>query len=116
MPRLLTDENFNGDILRGLTRRLPALDIVRVQDEGLANTDDAIILDWAGQKDRVLLTHDIKTMPPLAHQRVAEGKSMPGIVVVRELLPVGRAIDDLVVLIECSLESEWKGQVRYLPL
>ena len=29
--RLLTDENFNGAILRGLVRRLPKLDIVRVQ-------------------------------------------------------------------------------------
>jgi len=33
--RLLTDENFNGAILRGLVRRLPELDIVRVQDVGL---------------------------------------------------------------------------------
>jgi hypothetical protein len=27
--RLLTDENFNGSILRGLIRRLPGLDVVR---------------------------------------------------------------------------------------
>ena len=38
--RLLTDENFNGAILRGLVRRLPELDIIRVQDVGLMNTDD----------------------------------------------------------------------------
>jgi hypothetical protein len=39
--RLLTDENFNGAILRGLIRRLPELDVVRVQDVGLMHTDDA---------------------------------------------------------------------------
>ena len=43
--RLLTDENFNGAILRGLIRRLPELDIVRVQDVGLMNTDDPEILE-----------------------------------------------------------------------
>jgi hypothetical protein len=30
MLRLLADENFNGDILRGLLLRQPDLDIVRV--------------------------------------------------------------------------------------
>jgi hypothetical protein len=31
MLRLSTDENFNNDILRGLLRQLPELDIVRIQ-------------------------------------------------------------------------------------
>jgi hypothetical protein len=37
--RLLTDENFNGSILRGLIRRLPKLDVVRIQDVGLIHAD-----------------------------------------------------------------------------
>ena len=32
MIRLLADENFNGDILRGLQRRVPAIDVPRDQD------------------------------------------------------------------------------------
>ncbi|GEM_PF-1916250 len=32
MLRLLADENFNGDILRGLALREPKLDVVRIQD------------------------------------------------------------------------------------
>jgi hypothetical protein len=35
---LVSDENFNGDILRGLYRRCPELDVVRVQDVGLNAT------------------------------------------------------------------------------
>ena len=31
-------------------------------------------------------------------------------------VPIGAAIDDLLLLVECSLEGEWEGQVRYLPL
>lgn len=60
--RLLTDENFNGAILRGLVRRLPALDIVRVQDVGLMNADDPTILEWAANEGRILLTHDVATI------------------------------------------------------
>jgi len=35
MIRFLTDEDFNIYILAGVRRRLPDLDIVRVQDVGL---------------------------------------------------------------------------------
>jgi len=34
MLLLVADENFNNDILRGLLRRNPLLDIVRIQDVG----------------------------------------------------------------------------------
>ncbi len=58
MIKLVSDENFDGDVLRGLLRRLPELDVVRVQDAGLAGTPDPIILDWAAREQRILLTHD----------------------------------------------------------
>ena len=35
MLRLLSDENFDGKIIRGLFLRQPNLDLVRVQDVGL---------------------------------------------------------------------------------
>jgi len=35
MLRLLIDENVHGDIVDGLRRRQPAVDLVRVQDVGL---------------------------------------------------------------------------------
>ena len=33
--RFVIDEDFDNDILRGVLRRLPNLDIVRAQDVGL---------------------------------------------------------------------------------
>jgi hypothetical protein len=40
--RLAADENFNNDIIRGLTRRNPDLEIIRVQDAGLSGADDPL--------------------------------------------------------------------------
>jgi hypothetical protein len=60
--KLLSDENFNGDILRGIFRRRPNLDVVRGQDVGLKATLDAEILDWAATAGRIVLTHDRETM------------------------------------------------------
>ena len=41
---------------------------------------------------------------------------MPGVFEVSHAVQLGRAIEDILVLAECSLEGEWEGQVRYLPL
>jgi hypothetical protein len=71
MLRLAADENFNNDIVRGVRRRNPAVDIVRVQDAELSAADDPTILEWAAQSGRVLLTHDVATMTRHAYDRVS---------------------------------------------
>lgn len=62
MLRLVSDEDVHDDIIRGLRRREPALDIVRVLDVGLDHTPDPIILVWAAREGRVLVTGDLNTM------------------------------------------------------
>ena len=41
---------------------------------------------------------------------------MPGVFEVPQTLSVAIAIEDILLLAECSLDDEWSGQVRYLPL
>jgi len=116
MLRFAADENFNGDIVRGLLRRNPKLDIVRVQDVGLSGADDPSVLQWAADQGRIVVTHDLSTLAKHAFQRVAAGQPMPGIFEVKSVAPIGQTIDDLILLAECSFEGEWEGQVRFLPL
>ena len=116
MLLLAADENFNNDIVRGLLRRTPELDIVGVQDVGLSGADDPAILAWAAQQGRVLLTHDVSTITRHAYERVQAGKPMPGVFEVSRSLAIGAAIEDILLLAEWSLGGEWDGQVRYLPL
>jgi hypothetical protein len=116
MISLLADENFNNDILRGVLRQNPKIDIVRVQDVELSGKDDPEVLQWAADNGRVLLTHDVSTMTRYAYDRVKEGKAMPGVFEVSRAVPVGVAIDEILIVAECSVEGEWEGQVRYLPL
>ena len=116
MLRLAADENLNNDILRGLIRRRSALDIVRIQDVGLAGASDPMILEWAAAQGRVLVTHDVSTLTKHAYDRVEAGKRMPGVFEVSTSTSIARAIEDLLLIAECSLEGEWEGQVRYLPL
>ena len=60
--RWLADENFNGNIVEGLLRRKPALDIVRAQDTDIAGASDTAVVDWAACQGRLLLSHDMNTL------------------------------------------------------
>ena len=116
MIAFLADENFHSAIIRGLRRREPDVDVVRVQDVGLSGADDVAVLAWAASHGRVLLTHDVKTIAEPAYERVDQGLAMPGVFVVPDSLPLGDAIRDLVLVAECSEEGEWENNVHYLPL
>jgi hypothetical protein len=115
MLRFLADENFNNRILKGLHARSTELDIVRVQDVGLGGSDDPVVLAWAAEAGRVLITHDVSTVTRFAHQRVQAAQPMPGIVEVCESIPIGQAIEDLLLLANCCREGECEGLVLYLP-
>lgn len=110
MLRLGADANFNNDIIRGLIRRKPDVDIVRVQDVGLSGADDPEVLEWAAQQGRLLGTHDVSTLGKHAYERVAAGQPMPGVFEVSTSLSLARAIDDLLLIVECSSEAEWEEQ------
>ncbi len=116
MLQLVADENFNNNVIRGVLRRKPDADIVRVQDVGLSGEDDPSVLEWAAQQDRILLTHDVSTITRYAYGRVEAGQRMPGVFEVSRTNPIGPVIEDIVLLLECSLEGEWVGQIIYLPL
>jgi hypothetical protein len=104
----LVDHNFNEHIVDGLTRRDPNLEFIHVRDVGLA--------EWAAAHHLVLLTHDRKTVPPLALARVAEGLPMPSVFLLRDDLPIGQAIDELLIAAVCLLPAECENLIRYFPL
>ncbi len=74
--KFIADEDFDNRILRGLQRRQPDLDIVRVQDTHLSGSADIEILDLAFREQRVLLTHDISTMTKYAFERMRAGSKL----------------------------------------
>jgi hypothetical protein len=102
--------------VRGLLRWQPELDIVSLQDVGLSGADDPTVLEWAAREGRVLLTHDVSTITKYACERVRAGQPMPGVFEVSRSVSIGCAIEDILLLAECSLDGEWEGQVHYLPL
>jgi hypothetical protein len=116
MLRLVSDEDVHDDIMRGLRRREPTLDIVRAIDVGLDHTPDPIILEWAAGQDRVLLTGDVNTMVGFAWSRVKSALPMPGVLALLENIGIGRVIDDILLVAVCYAPDEFKDQVLFIPL
>ena len=55
-------------------------------------------------------------MKQYVDERIAAGLPMPGVFELSQTLPIGQAIEEILLLVECSLEGEWKEQIRFLPL
>ncbi len=116
MLRLLADENFNDDIVRGLLLREPALDILRVQEIGLAGAEDPDILAWAAENNRIILTYDRASMSDYAYERVAQGQAMVGVFILNDRFPVGKAIEEILLLAACTEQEEWNGRAVHVPI
>ena len=116
MLRLASDADVNGEILRGLRRRLPEIDLVRVQEAWPEGTPDPEILAWAAMENRILITNDRNTMVGFAYQRAAAGVSMPGLIVTTNEQAIGSAIDDILLITQYMAEEEIRDQVVvFLP-
>lgn len=116
MLKLMVDQDFDHDILRGLIQRIPNLDAVTALQAGLSDAPDPELLAWADEAGRIIVTHDRSTMPAHASSRMKQGKRVFGVFVVSRRLQIVDVINDLEIMVTCSGEHEWENVVRYLPL
>lgn len=117
MLRLASDADVHGEIIRGLRRRLPEIDLVQVQDVLPEGTKDPEVLAWSAAENRVLITNDRNTMVGFAYERAAEGQPVPGLIATTNEQSIGSAIEDILLIAECMSEEEIRNQVVvYLPL
>jgi len=111
MLRLASDADVHGEIVPGLRRRMPGIDLVRVQDALPEGTPDPDVLAWAAVQGRILITNDRRTMVGFAYERAAAGQHVPGVIATTNGQSIGSAIDDILLIAECMPETEIRGQV-----
>jgi hypothetical protein len=78
--------------------------------------NDPEVLALAAERQRVLVSHDVGTMP--AHFRAFSkaGKHSAGVFLIPQSLDVGAAIEELLLIWLASEASEWEGRLAWLPL
>lgn len=116
MLRLASDADVRNGIIRGLRRRAPEIDLVRVQDALPEGTPDPSILAWAAIENRVLITNDRETMIGFASERLAAGDPLPGVILTTNEQSIGGSVEDTLIIAECMADDEIRNQMVFLPL
>jgi hypothetical protein len=112
--RLLADADLNHAIISGVVRRNPGIDFKRAEDVPLVGLADEAVLRAATQENRVLVTHDVSTMPAHLGDFVSTAAS-PGVIVIPQDLRVGRAIEYLLLICEACEATDLTNRVCLVP-
>lgn len=113
--KFLADENLRRAIVLGVRRRERSADFVQAFEVGAAGKDDVTLLRIAAQQGRILVSHDLRTVPRHFRHFVA-GQASPGVILIPQKLALSAAIEDLVTISLASGAEEWVNQIRFLPL
>ncbi len=112
----LLDENIDVTLAAQLRRKQPAIDVQTAVEAGTRGLKDPLLLAWAADHDRILITHDKRTMPAHFYDFLFGGHESPGIILVPQDLSLGRTIDDLLLIWEASTAEEYRNLITRLPL
>jgi hypothetical protein len=113
--RFIGDYDFNGEILDGLLRRDPLIDLISGHEADLEGVPDPEVLARAADEGRVLVTHDQRTMPHHFADFISRRPS-PGVFIIPQRIEIGAAIDELLSIWSASDAEEWTNLILYLPL
>lgn len=112
--RLLADANLNVAIVTGLARNNSEIDFKRAEDIPLKGLPDPVVLAAAAQESRVLVSHDIRSLPSHLREFVRENAS-PGVIVIPQRLRIGSAIENLQLICEACEPPELANRMCLLP-
>ena len=111
----MADADLNRAILSGVKRRERTIDFLSAQARPLEGLDDSEVLAIAADERRILVSHDFGTMPRHFRDFTAS-HACPGVFLMSQSLPVGTAVEELLLIWEASDAREWEGQLTYLPI
>jgi Domain of unknown function (DUF5615) len=113
--RFLADASLNHNIVAACLRAEPALDFLSAVDADLEGMPDEEVLALAAVHSRILVTHDLKTMPHYFGDFVQSGRGSPGVFLVSQRRAVSAVAEALVLVWAASEASEWTNRILEIP-
>jgi len=113
--RFQADADLNEDIVSGVRRRIPEIDFQTATEAKLSGLRDELVLKVAASEDRILVSHDWKTMPVHFGEFIST-RSSPGVLIISQGLGVAKAIEELVMIWSESEAEDYVNSIRRIPL
>ncbi len=84
---------------------------------GLLRANDNRVLEAAAENQRILVSHDVRTIITAANARITSGLPMWGLLLIPQTRRSDRAVvDDLVLIYHSSEAEEWVDRIVFLPI
>lgn len=115
MLRFLADADLDEGIVSGCRRREPTIDFLSANDAKLEGVPDPDVLKIAAEQNRILVSHDFRTMPQHFGRFLQAGGSSPGVFLVRQASPVGSVIEELLLIWSATDADEWRNRILQVP-
>lgn len=112
--RFQADADFNQKIVAATVRREPTINFRTALDAGLPGLDDLQVLAIAAAEGRVLVTHDLKTMPR-HFADFLRGSTSPGVVIIPQRMPISVAVENLLLIGSATQAAEWVNRLYVVP-
>lgn len=108
------DNDLRKAIVRGAVRRAPQMNFRSAQAAKLECVPDTEVLARSADEGRILVSHDFRTLPR-HFQQFTEARVSPGVFLIRQDLPVGAAVETLLLIWEVSESDEWVNRLCLVP-
>jgi predicted nuclease of predicted toxin-antitoxin system len=115
MIRFLADADLKKGIVAGCLRREPTMDFLSATEANLEGVPDPEVLALAAEQNRVLVSHDLRTMLRHFGDFLQARGSNPGVLIVPQSLPIGEAIEELLPIWGASEAEEWENRIVRIP-
>lgn len=112
--RFQADADFRRPIITGVKRREPAIGFKTAQEAGLAGLDDLTVLGIAADEGRLLLSHDVNTMPE-HFARFIEIRTSAGVILISQQMSYHEAIEGLLHVWLATEAEDWQNVLSFLP-
>ena len=98
--------------MRAVWRQEPAIDIQTAHEAGLRGLSDPEVLVYATREDRLLVSHDLTTMPHHFAAFILSGETSAGVLILRQQLSILQALNEILKIWRKDDTSQWVNQIR----
>ena len=113
--RFQADADLNQIIVKAALRKEPAIDFQTATDANLAGKSDVEVLKIASKENRILVSHDQRTMPYHFASFIMDQSSY-GVILISKKMSVTEASEELFMIWALSELEEWVNRIARLPL
>jgi len=115
MLHLLADVSLNHHLITACHRKRAALHFLTAPKAGIEGMSNMDLLRFAAEQDRILISHDVQSLPYDFSRFLESGASSPGVFLLDPITPIADAAAWLDLASLASEPEDWDQLIVEIP-